>query len=388
MGSLLARAARGAEQARRLSTPVRHFPGLVRLVRSAARTYDAPVAAVARRAVALGRNGFVPHPYFFQEASVLGLLDPARSDEEVDRVVSALRLRKLQLRLSPEPLSTVIDDKAVFYWLCEAAGLPIAPVCCLVYRGYPGWAADGATPATREQWAPVLLRTLPEQFYSKPTRGDSGSGVRAFRRHGNRFFEGQREIGSAEALYDEILSDRRYDGYVLQQRVYDHPALAQISGGDALQAVRVITLVDRSGEAAVVAASWRVIVADSVVDHFYHGASGNGMTTIDVATGTLGRLVLARPDRMGIVEVDEHPRTGERVTGVQLPNWPETLELALRAARTFRRLRTIGWDIASAPEEPLLMEGNSGWAPMNQVWSVRPIYGQLADAVALEESRT
>jgi hypothetical protein len=41
--------------------------------------------------------------------------------------------------------------------------------------------------------------------------------------------------------------------------------------------------------------------------------------------------------------------------------------LVFRAARLFLPLRTIGWDVAIAPDGPILMEGNAYWDPFNDM---------------------
>src|SRR5581483_11668451 len=160
----------------------------------ASRTYRAPPAAVARRLVELRRRGFRLYPYFVSEIGILGLLDPALPESRSREIVAATEIRPLELRLSPEPLTPVIDDKALFYTLCSLAGWPIAPVHAYLYRDHPGWTRAGATPATREQWARALDAVLPPAFVAKPCRGDMGHGIRAFRRDGAGFLEDGRRL--------------------------------------------------------------------------------------------------------------------------------------------------------------------------------------------------
>jgi hypothetical protein len=58
---------------------------------------------------------------------------------------------------------------------------------------------------------------------------------------------------------------------------------------------------------------------------------------------------------------DEHPKTGVRITGRRLPDWPQVLDLAQKAHQIFSECVFIGWDIALTPDGPLLVEGNVGW---------------------------
>ena len=66
-----------------------------------------------------------------------------------------------------------------------------------------------------------------------------------------------------------------------------------------------------------------------------------------------------------------HPRTGERVTGFELPHWPETVEVVVRAAAAFAPARALAWDIGLSADGPVLIEANALWGPMNE-WDVMP----------------
>ncbi|MBL8710006.1 MAG: hypothetical protein JNL25_12495, partial [Rhodospirillaceae bacterium] len=48
-----------------------------------------------------------------------------------------------------------------------------------------------------------------------------------------------------------------------------------------------------------------------------------------------------------------------RVLGRQLPCWHEACSVALAAHAACKDRLLVGWDIAIAPEGPLLLEGNS-----------------------------
>ncbi|MBN9282025.1 MAG: hypothetical protein J0H37_07220, partial [Hyphomicrobium denitrificans] len=69
--------------------------------------------------------------------------------------------------------------------------------------------------------------------------------------------------------------------------------------------------------------------------------------------------------------------------GFRLPDWTLVTELALRAARTFLPLRTIGWDIALTPDGPVIVEGNRWWDPPNDA-----VIGPPAPGLDLHELAT
>ena len=51
--------------------------------------------------------------------------------------------------------------------------------------------------------------------------------------------------------------------------------------------------------------------------------------------------------------------TGAAVTGRVIENWPAVAALAVRAHQVFNGRMIIGWDLALAPDGPVVIEGNS-----------------------------
>lgn len=54
----------------------------------------------------------------------------------------------------------------------------------------------------------------------------------------------------------------------------------------------------------------------------------------------------------------EHPDTERVFSGTPIPFWSEILDVAVRAAGSFRELRTVGWDVALTTEGVFVLEGN------------------------------
>jgi hypothetical protein len=359
--------------------------GLFLLAARSAREQRASPRWLLRRLAHLRREGYLVHPYLAGEAKKLGLLDPTAPPEQFRDSASPMRFRPLQLRLSPPPLWPVIDDKALFYTVCNLAGLPVPETYAFVYRNAPGWTCDGRTPQTRAEWIPALARLLEGEVIAKPSTGDMGEGVRAFRREGDSFFEGSKPIGDAGRLYDALFVEKRFDGFVLQRRLQNHPALAGLSETRTLQATRIVTLVDRD-DVSILFATQKLVGGDAVVDNVHNGQYGNGSAGIDVETGRLRRLAMPLPGG-GLAKLAEHPRTGRTCLGFQLPWWPETLELVTHAAVAFSMSRTIGWDVAITEDGPVLLEANSGWAPANGPVATVPALRRLEEAVRREEEQ-
>jgi hypothetical protein len=100
--------------------------------------------------------------------------------------------------------------------------------------------------------------------------------------------------------------------------------------------------------------TWKIPVGDAGVDNLNFGSL---TAAIDLASGRVGRPV----DQATMVRHDHHPLTGERLTGLVLPEWPRVLEVALAAMGCFPPLRSLGFDIGITPAGPRIVEVNPYW---------------------------
>ena len=60
-------------------------------------------------------------------------------------------------------------------------------------------------------------------------------------------------------------------------------------------------------------------------------------------------------------KVLEHPQTGVRFSGFQIPYFHDAVDLATRLHRYFYGVHSIGWDIAIRETGPMIIEGNDDW---------------------------
>jgi hypothetical protein len=119
----------------------------------------------------------------------------------------------------------------------------------------------------------------------------------------------------------------------------------------------MLSVRNEAGDYEVTDAALRMSVNPaSPVDNFHAGGIA---AAVDIKTGRLGRAtdLGMGPD---FKWHDVHPLTGARITGRQLPMWKETVELAVRAHRSFSDYVLVGWDIAVLEDGPCVIEGNRG----------------------------
>ena len=313
-----------------------------------------------RRAERLCRLGrFLP-----EEAFRLGLFSKEVDAGEQGRYLSRKKLTKVQKALNPVSWVAVLKNKGMFYSFCSAFGIAIPRLYAMYFPRCAGWSYLGHDLKRRNEWCRFIRDRLPDEFVIKPTRGAYGRGINVFKRVGNGFVGAQGKCCSAADIYEMIRSDA--DGYLIQQRLKNHPSIVQLSGTEALQTVRIITFVDEQCRPHVIHAHFKPIVGDHIIDTYLDGLIGNIEAPVRLSDGVLAAANQVTGNGDGIRIVSRHPRTGSLFEGFRLPFWDQACRVVKEAAAGFVPIRTIGWDVALTPEGVCVVEGNVWWDAPNQ----------------------
>jgi hypothetical protein len=299
------------------------------------------------------------------EALRLGLSDPAVSEATLSACFAKTKLVALQDALNPIELTCLTEDKSMFYPLCRSLGIPVPRTIAVLARG-DGWIDGGDAVTGRESWVRRLAEILPNTFVTKPARGVYGDGVSVWTRVARGFADHHGRVHSTDELYQALVSHPRYERFVIQERLENHPDIVQLTGSSTLQTARVVTLVEPDGTPRLLAATWKVVQGSQAIDNFKQGTTGNLVENVDLHSGRLGPGLRYCPDGVGIQAVRVHPVTGYALEGARLPDWPAVVELVRRCALLFLPLRTIGWDVGLTPRGPVIVEGNRWWDPHNE----------------------
>lgn len=349
---------------------------LARAVATARRVYGAPPLRTARRARRLRVAGGFTH----EEALRAGLLDPALPAERAARQVSKDRVTRLSEVLNPPELTALTEEKAIFYRVAAATGLPTPRLHGVVGRA-GAWSAAGPVLPLGPAGTAVLLATVPAaEFVVKPSAGYHGLGVRVLVRDGDALIDLDGSRTTPAALAQDLHADPRWDLFVVQERLRNHPGLDAVCRTDTLQTLRVTTYVADDGRVQVVHAGLRLALGGGgVVDNFRGGSTGNALAEVDVRTGEIGTPLGPGQHGLGLV-----PAAGGAapVHGVRLPEWPAVLDLVRRAARELMPRRNIGWDVAITTRGPLIIEANRSYDP----WP-SPAFGDVIRAVERAHAR-
>jgi len=242
--------------------------------------------------------------------------------------------------------------------LCKTFGLPTPELYAIVYRDRPGWAAGNSAPCSDEDWENFVESRLPDEFVAKPACGVYGRGVTAYTRSQEGFRSSRGDRLDARGLLCYLRADPLDQGVILQERLRSHPDIANLSGTEALQTLR-IDVVSSSKGPQIIQAGLKMIQGENLVDNLDRGATGNFIMQISLRDGRVLHGRSYEVGRPGFRTVTRHPITGQQLSGTRIPCWEEVREVAIHAMDLFRPLKAVGWDIAVTGEGVRVIEGNA-----------------------------
>ena len=307
------------------------------------------------------RQRFLP-----DEAFRLGLFNPNLSDNELAKYISRKKLTKVQEAINPISWAPLLKDKSIFYRYCMALGVPIPKLYAIFFRKTAGWSCDRSVLASRDDWKKFFDHKLPAVFVVKPAQGAYGEGLNVFSRSDKRFIDASGRAYESVDLYDALLSNPKYDCFIIQQQLNNHPELMRLGGTQSLQTVRFITFVDSNNQCRILHAHFKPIIGQHLVDTFIDGLTGNVEAAISLDDGLLKPANQITAAGSGPKTIPTHPKTGIAFEGFQLPLWPQACRLVKETTLKFLPIRTIGWDVALTADGPRIVEANIWWDAPNQ----------------------
>lgn len=259
--------------------------------------------------------------------------------------------RVVYLLLAPPPANASLKDKRAFAEHALRHGLPVVRTLATIIDGEFGLDQG----ADRE--------TLRRDLFVKPVDGRGGGGTDRITYHAGSDRPYRSARSGARTTLEELVehyaersrSERHRAGFLVQERLLNHPEVAPLAGG-ALSTCRIVTIFDEIGEPEPVVAIFRMAGdADAVVDNSHAG----GMAApVDLASGRLGAAAYLVHDS-SLERIREREDTGATIDGAVVPLWPEVVDLAIRAHRAFAPRLLVGWDIALTASGPVLVEANA-----------------------------
>lgn len=174
--------------------------------------------------------------------------------------------------------------------------------------------------------------------FAKATGGFGGFGVRRIT---------AADAADPEVLFKELLEEEMY---LVEQAITQHPKMNELCPS-SVNTIRMVTL-EKDGNVTLMYSLVRMGGGNSYVDNISSGGmycpiNENGIITAPAFCDKTGEYY------------DEHPATHTRFVGFELPSFEQAKQLVLTAALRIEGVRYIGWDVAIAPDGPLLVEGNT-----------------------------
>ena len=167
------------------------------------------------------------------------------------------------------------------------------------------------------------------------------------------------DFESFDALYDYLIQK----GFgTIEDNVPQHPAVSKLYD-NAVNCMRIVTVLDANQVPHCLYVVQKASVNGSIVDN-------NCMfAPVDMETGKIQYPAHSGETPLGIIYT-EHPNTHVHFQGYQIPYVKEAIDLCLKAATVVPQLRYIGWDVATTPTGPAIIEGNTYNA--NDFWQLPP----------------
>ncbi len=270
----------------------------------------------------------IPTKYYLFQFDVK---DRKQFKEYMDDPSSALLRGQLYERLWDNHYTSLVDDKYIFHCHCRYHGIPVPNLYGLV-RNRSYFELDSKAEE-------ILKDSNIKNIVLKPARGIQGKGV---------------TIAPKENL-NRIINQQVSEPLLIQEVIKQHSDL-HLLNPNSVNTVRILTLLTRDMDVAVLMAILRTSGDKSPVDNF---CTGGVVIGIDLKTGTLKRHGFQRPE-FGTKTV-RHPLTRIEFHHFQVPHWQEIKKIATHAQKIFFQLKSVGWDFAICEDGPVLIEGNVEW---------------------------
>jgi Sugar-transfer associated ATP-grasp len=245
--------------------------------------------------------------------------------------------------LQPSNPNDNMPDKVWFAAHCRLHNIRAVPV--LLYLS-----AGKILPALSQE------TELPQiDLFIKPRQGNGGHNAERWDYVGNLIYKNSKgEKLSKDAVLQRFLHQSLKDDFIIQPRLVNHTALADISN-DALSTVRVFTIRNEQGTPEATNVAFRMAIGtNSVVDNFHQGGLA---AAVDMVSGEIQSASdIGLKPQMGWRNI--HPVSGVQFKGRKLPHWQDVLALAVKAHAAFPNRIMVGWDVAMLQDGPMIIEGN------------------------------
>ena len=162
---------------------------------------------------------------------------------------------------------------------------------------------------------------------------------------------------------EKVLFDTTKDGRAVNEYVVTRPNGESFSIIDYGALIHTLKVLDKNGEAHVLYIVQKMGLGGSIIDN------NCLFTPVDPETGKILYPAHSGDTLKGII-YEEHPDTHIKIQGYQIPFVKEAVQMVLEAAKVTPQIRYVGWDVATTPNGPAIIEGNTYCA--HDFWQLPP----------------
>ena len=163
--------------------------------------------------------------------------------------------------------------------------------------------------------------------------------------------------------FDELYKYLTDKGFcTLEDNIQQNEALSKLYP-NAVNSMRIITVLDKDGVPHVLYIVQKMGLGGSIIDN------NCLFTPVDPETGKIMYPAHSGDTLKGIIYT-EHPDTHVKLQGYTIPYVKEAVEMVLKAATITPQIRYVGWDVATTPTGPAIIEGNTYCA--HDFWQLPP----------------
>jgi len=295
------------------------------------------------------------------------------SNGKINKYIGMHKMLEIINTLDPKPWRP-IQDKGVFYTFCTSLKLPIPKLYAIIFSNHTGVSYKNYSLINNHDLIQFIRNELPNEFVIKPSNGLRGKFLNIYTKTNNGILDAFGDLKTEQEIYEGMKYHNRFDSFIVQERLRNHPDLLKVQPSEFLHTIRVITFINSTGQFSILHTHLDLATGLNI-------ASQKGNLRIKIASddGTLEYGILLDKKDGGFKKVFKHPETGIDLKEFKLPFWSDLLSLSKEAAIKFLPLRTLGWDFAITDKGVKIIETNVGYAAPNIFGDIDKIVKTLLD---------
>ena len=246
--------------------------------------------------------------------------------------------------LDNSPYAVLINDKVIFHDLMTLYQLPVSEMLFMFENN--NFVSRGRL-LSDYQVDSVIGKLTEDRIFVKRYTGGAASGISIFTRKGDSYYDNDTKI-SANYIRTHFVGQKIF----FERQLIQEHVLSSFNP-DTVNTIRVMTL-NINNNPRVISAAVRFGRIGGFVDNT---AKGGVAVSLDIETGKLGAWGIRE---YNLNKFYEHPDSHKKFKDVEVTQWPQIKELVLKTLKAFPPYRSLGFDVVTTDNGPVIIEINTG----------------------------